>query len=222
MKRIITITCFAIGLSAVLLNQAHGQRKRENTKIGFEATAGSQSFQLASNVASLNQANINQLGGGLGFNVSGDFWKAKLKPIGFYHSNSESQTSVKLKESGGLINLYPIKLIMGKESKLPTLYVTGGIMRGKYKINGTYLPEGETSDCVYDSETFSGDVISWNLTGGAGIEYELNFDAGSITLFGEIKKGLAAGSSSNLDLFKNTTIKNITTINVGFSINIGQ
>ena len=218
------IITLLISLTSLVSNKAYAQQKLKKvvSTIGFEASGGVQSFQLSSNLASLNQLQIDQFGGAIGFGFSKDYWQAKIKPIGFYNSYTNSSTSIKLIESGAHFNLYPLKLLLGKTSRLPGLYLTGGIARAKYKINGSYLPEGQTSTCINDNETFSGNLLSWNIVGGAGIEYQIHQDHGFIGFFAEIKKGLSAGTSTNQNLFKNTTFNNFIMVNIGFAIGINQ
>lgn len=202
---------------------AQGRKNTTGSYYGFEASAGIQSFEVGSNVAALNEAAIEQRGASIGLILGQDYWQLKLKPIGFYNSNSTSPNTVKLIETSGTLNIYPIKLLTGNpKSKFPQLYLSGGVTRGKYKISGSYLPEGQTSDCVYENETFSGSMRNINLTGGAGLEYQLQFDYGLITLFAEIKKGLSVSSSSNQDVLKNTALKNLTFIHVGMAIGINK
>jgi len=217
---LIRVTLILVGFAILIGSDTHAQTKESGNKeyYGFEASASLQSFQLTSNIASLSDIKIDQRGASIGLVFGDQFWKAKIKPIGFYNSNSASQTSVKVIESGAHINFYPIKIITGKSSRLPSLYVTGGLSRGRFQINGKFLPEGQQSTCPADNETFSGRVVSWNVMGGVGLEYQVTHGQEFITLFAEMKKGISAGNSSNQDLFKNTSVSNFAIVNVGFNI----
>jgi hypothetical protein len=212
------------GLNPLVWNKAHAQGKRTETgtSYGFAASVGIQSFELTSNLISLNQQQIDQQGGSIGFIFSDDYWQVKINPIGFYNSSANSPTTVKLIESGAHFNLYPFKFLLNKPPRNLNLYFTAGVVRAKFKVDGTYLPEGWTSSCVYDYEAYSVGILSWNLAGGVGIQYQLPIDHGFIGFFAEMKKGISAGTSTDQDLFKNTSFNNLTMANVGFVIGINQ
>lgn len=214
------MTCFTIMTS----NKAHAQAKHNGTALDyrFEASLGVQSFQLTSNLYSLNQSYIDQYGGSIGLNFGNSLWQAKIKPLGYYNSSSNSKTTVKLIESGAHINFYPLSVLLSKSSRLPGFYLTGGLVRAKIKINGSYLPEGQTAECPFDDNSFTGNILSWNISGGVGIEYKIPFDQASISLFTEITKGLSVGTSTDKDLFKNTSLNNFTMVNIGFAIGINK
>jgi hypothetical protein len=214
------MTCYTI----VSANKAHAQAKHNETALDyrFEASLGVQSFQLNSNINSLNQSRVDQYGGSIGLNFGNELWQAKIKPFGYYNSSSNSLTTVKLIESSAHINFYPLSALLSKPSRLPNLYLTGGIARAKIKINGSFLQNEQTVECTYLDNSFTGNILSWNLLGGVGMEYKILLNQTSINLFTEIKKGLSAGSSSDKDLFKNTSINNFTMVNIGFSIGINN
>ena len=201
---------------------AQGKQNEMTKQFGFEAFTGIQFSQLNSNLVSLNNLHMQQLGGGIGFIFSRDFWQAKIKPVGLYNSISNSQTAIKLIESSAQVNLYPIKLLLGKTNRLPSLYIAGGLARAKYKISGSYLPEGQTSTCIYDDASFSGSISSWNIIGGLGMEYQIQSDQEFISFFAEIKNGISAGTTTNMELFKNTSFTNFTSVHIGFKIGISQ
>ncbi len=186
------VPIFIIVLSFLLMNSAPGYAQTKSNRntpfYGLEASAGLQSFQLTSDIATLSEVKIDQRGAGVGFVFGDAYWQARIKPIGLYNSGTSTQTTVKLIESGANLNFYPIKILTGKTSRIPTLYFTGGLTRGKLKVNGTFLPEGQTDTCIFDDETFSGSVVSWNVAGGAGIEYQITRGQEYITVFAEMKK----------------------------------
>jgi hypothetical protein len=213
-----------MGLLSLLPNCVYAQMKPSTTSVryGLELSAGVKSFRLSSNLISLNEIPVDQRGGGIGVTLEHDRWKAKIRPLGFYHSNSNTRTSVNLIESGLEANFYPLRVGSGRSTRVPRPYFTGGLMRGNFKVNGAYLAEGQTSSCIYDSETFSGSIVSWTMMGGAGVEYQIRRGHEFITIFAEIKKGLSAGSKADQNLLRNTVLKSLTALNIGFAISINQ
>ncbi len=214
------MTCFTIMTS----NKAHAQANHSRTALGyrFEASLGVHSFKLSSNLYSLNQSSMDQYGGSIGLNFGNSLWQAKIKPLGYYNSTADSETTVKLIESGAHINFYPLSVLLSKPSRLPNFYLTGGLVRAKIKINGSYLPEEQAAACNPSDNNFTGNILSWNLVGGVGMEYKLPFDQASISVFTEIKKGLTVSTSTDKDLFKNTAPNNSTMVNIGFAIGINK
>ncbi len=222
-RNFILVIIQMMGLFSLVPNTACAQMKqRETTRsYGFEVSAGVQLIQLTSNIASLNELQIDQRGGSIGFAYRKDYWNVKIKPIGFYNSSTETQATAKLIESGTHVNFYPVKYLSGNNSRLANLYFSVGAVRGKYKINGSYLPEGQqTITCIY--QNFSTSIISWNVMGGVGIEYQIGRDQQFIIVFAEIKRGLSMATSTDQELFKNTSFKNLTIANIGFAISINQ
>lgn len=220
---LIALLILAMGITTSVSNNvyAQSQQAKVGTHYGFEISGGVQSYQLASNLADLDQVNIDQRGGSLGFIVGSDYWKAKINPIGFYTGNADSQVTTKLIQSEAQINFYPIKLFSNSTSRLPQVYILGGTSRGKNKINGSVLStEEDPALCIYN--TFSTSIVNWNITGGAGIEYQIGHGQEFITVFAEIKKGLSVGTSTDNVEFKNTTPNNITMVSIGFSIGINK
>ena len=221
-SHILLFTVINFVMATSVSNLAHAQTKRNRTvtDYGFEASTGSRSFLLESNVASINSQQLNQRGGSIGFSIGKDFWRINLTPLGFYNSNTNTKPSVKLIESEGHLNIYPLSFLIPKAARFPNIYLTGGVGRGKYKVDGSYVPQGQTSTCIFDA--FSTNITSWNILGGAGIEYRIGHKSEFIILFAEIKKGLSMATSSNQEVFNNTTFKNNKMINIGLAIGFKQ
>jgi hypothetical protein len=219
---LLLIATVMMSLIMLTSGKTNAQHNKTVTDFGFELSGGIQNYQLASTIYTLDNSTMNLQGGSIGFNFGNAIWEARIKPLGFYTTSQNTLTKLKLTESSAQFNFYPLKYLSGKPTRFPDLYLTGGVTRGKIKVNGYFLPDDQTADCIYEDDTFSGSFTSWNMTGGVGISYKVPLEQGYIRFFTEIKKGFSAATFSNDELLRNTSLKNATMVNLGIAIGVNQ
>ncbi len=188
--------------------------------MGFEASFGVRSFEIKSSIPQLNSMPVVQEGGSLGVLFGNDFLRAKVRVAGFYYSSASVPRTVDLFESEGFVNFYPLNYIRSGENALD-VYLIAGISMDNIKFYGHYLTaEGEKVNYSTSSEPYLGKISQLNATGGLGLEYKLPTQAGFIHLFGEAKYGSPFQSGTDSESFKNTSIRNFTSISVGVSFGV--
>jgi len=188
--------------------------------MGFEATFGVRSFQLNSSISEINQMPVVEEGGSLGLIFGNDLLKAKIRAAGFYYSASSVPRTVDLFETEALVNFYPLEYFRKGENALD-IYLIAGVSMDNIKFYGHYLAgDGEKINYSTTNEPYVGKLAQINATGGIGFEYQLPVQYDFVHLFAEAKYGAPLKSGTDSEPFKNTSVKNFTSISVGVSFGL--
>jgi hypothetical protein len=180
---------------------------------GFEASFGTRSFDVKSNISAINQMRAGHEGGSLGVVFGNDVLKARIRGAGFYYSNANTPHTQEVVEAGTSLNFYPLQLLNSKQTRLRPYLIAGGSLT-KVRFYGKYLSD-QISSKAY--EPFLGKVSQIMATGGVGIEYQLASDFDFIHIFMEAVGGSPIQSNASSDAFSQTSIKRFTAISLGVS-----
>lgn len=180
----------------------------------FEGSVGIRSFQLVSDVQSLNAMQVQMHGGGIGFRSNTEFLQLKIKPIGFYNAGAGNT----LIESTGDLVFFPINYFLSAKPRRFNIYLMGGANLSKLKMNGNYATNPTAQTCIY--QTFTANIFYWGLSGGAGAETRVRIGDATFKIFGEYKMALPVSFTSRQETFRNTYSKNLSMINVGVAVSL--
>jgi hypothetical protein len=209
---IIIKTLFWLTATILVQVRAEGQPYADFLYSGFDASYGTQTSTLSSNLTLLDGLPVTMRGASAGLLLGSSFWKAKVNVIGSYHSSSETAYAIDLKKSEAIISIYPQSLLrQGKMNKI-NFYINGGLSREKYKFFGTYLIDEVTGACIVEPATNK--LTQWNMTGGAGIDFRLDLQKQFLLFYVEARKSLPMLVSADEDL-QNTIQRSVTALQFG-------
>jgi hypothetical protein len=199
----------------------HAQGLMPFKYMGFEGSFGVRSFKISSSIPQLNQMSVIQGGGSLGLTFGNELLRAKIRAAGFYYSESSVPRTVDLFESETIINFYPLQYIRQNKHALD-IYLLAGVSMDNIKFYGHYLTVDKTKiNYSTNSEPYLGKVSQINASAGIGLEYQIPFEYDFVHLFGEAKYGVPMSATTS-DPFKNTSIKNFSSINLGVSFGLSR
>lgn len=195
--------------------QAQHMRNSNYRYFGFEANFGVKSTKLTSDVAAINNMAVMEEGGSLGFVMGNQVVKTRLQAAGFYYSNSSVKHTVNMVESALQLNVYPLKFI-NKSKQALNPYVSGGVDYSTLKFFGHYNAPDAKINYSSSSAPYIGKIVMTRGTVGGGIEWRLSQVRDFVHIFAEARYSWGVTQDAD-DFYKNTTVANSTSINVGVS-----
>ena len=183
--------------------------------VGFEANFGFKTTKLTSDVAAIHNMNVVEEGGSLGFVIGNQVVKTRVQAAGFYYSNSSVKHTVNMVESALIVNIYPLKFI-NKSKQALNPYVTGGLDYSTMKFFGYYNVPDAKVNYSSSSAPYIGKIVSTRGTVGGGIEWRLPQMHDFVHLFAEARYSFGVSRDAD-EFFRNTTIANATSVNIGIS-----
>lgn len=141
--------------------------------------------------------------------------KTRLQAAGFYYSNASVKHTVNMVESALLVNVYPLKFI-NKSRQAINPYVSGGVDYSTLKFFGYYNNPDAKINYSSSAAPYIGKIVSTRGTVGGGFEWRLPQMRDFVHLFAEARYSWAIDQSADA-LFKNTSVANSTSVNIGVS-----
>jgi hypothetical protein len=202
------------------ISSVYGQELRNSDYkyLGFEANFGMKSTKLTSDLPAIHNMGVMEEGGSLGLVMGNQVIKTRLQAAGFYYSNSSVKHTVNMIESAVLLNVYPLKFI-NKSRQSINPYVSGGVDYSTLKFFGYYNNPDAKINYSNSSAPYLGKIASTRGTVGGGIEWRLPQMRDFVHLFAEARYSWAIAQDAD-ELFKNTTVANSTSINIGVSFGL--
>jgi len=188
---------------------------------GFNASFGARSFALTSNIAEIDQTDLIETGGQVGFIFGTNVIKSRLGLFGYFSSSGKTPGTVALYTSNASVNFYPLHLFL-KRNFLIEPYVSGGVSYDRFKFFGYYVnQEPGVTNYSQAEAPYLGKIKQLNATTGLGLELRLRDDFDFIHLFTEIKYARNLSAKTNRETFAETTLKSQlhTVIGISFGAN---
>jgi hypothetical protein len=195
--------------------QAQHLRNSDYRYFGFEANFGVKSTKLTSDLSAIHNMGVMEEGGSLGFVMGNQIVKTRLQAAGFYYSNSSVKHTVNMVESAILFNVYPLKFI-NKSKQAINPYVSGGVDYSTLKFFGYYNNPDKKINYSSSSAPYIGKIAMTRGTVGGGIEWRLPQMRDFVHIFAEARYSWAITQDAD-EFYKNTTVANSTSINIGVS-----
>lgn len=197
------------------LAQAQGLKNSQYRYVGFEASFGVKATKLTSDVAAINNMNVMEEGGSIGFVMGNQIVKTRLQAAGFYYSNSSVKQTVNMVESALMVNFYPLKMI-NKSRQAINPYVSGSVDHTTMKFFGYYNKPDAKINYSNSSAPYIGKIVTTRGSFGGGIEWRLPQMHDFVHIFAEARYAWGVSQDGD-DFFKNTTVANSTSVNIGVS-----
>lgn len=206
-----TVLVAVIILLCIYSSMAQVQTRLAGIKYkGFEASFGSRSFKVNSDISKIKDMQAGHEGGSLGIILGNDVIISRLK-LGYFTSNNNTPHTQEIFESTFQLNVYPLGFM--KNSLRIRPYLTAGVGLDKVKFFGYYLDKGNASTDAY--EPLLGKISQLSFTGGAGIGYSLSRYSDFISVFAEMNTVLPLHSNASNASFSQTSLSQFTTLSVG-------
>lgn len=213
-KGIIIVFFLAFGFMATTV-QAQRTGNSNYRYVGFEANFGVKTTKLTSDVAAIHKMDVVEEGGSVGFVIGNQVVKTRVQAAGFYYSNAGVKHTVNMVESALIVNIYPLKLI-NKSKQALNPYVSGGLDYSTMKFFGYYNVPDAKVNYSSSSAPYIGKIVSTRGTVGGGIEWRLPQMHDFVHLFAEARYSFGVSRDAD-EFFRNTTIANATSLNIGIS-----
>jgi hypothetical protein len=207
----LVLVCAASGYA-----EAQEFRNSQYRYIGLEAHFGVKASNIISDLEPIHNMRLMEEGGSIGLVMGNQVIKGRMQVAGFYYSNSSVKHTVNMVESSLQLNVYPLKFI-NRSRQAINPYVSGGVDYAMLKFFGHYNnPEGKKINYSSSSAPYIGKIATTRGTIGAGIEWRLPQVSDFVHLFAEAKYSFAMAQDAD-EFYKNTTISNSTSVNIGVS-----
>lgn len=169
------LVLFAMGI--LISNSSQAQRyyrPDQGLYAGVEATYGTRSLQLKSDIEEINKLVVVGDGAGIGLVAGGRAFKIRLQQS-FFSSKSFVKEKTKLSETQAGINIYPLQFVPRKAVISP--YFITGIQMSNAKLYGSYVAEPvlepvkkKECSCTCEPGTGSGPPANPDaISGGRGL-----------------------------------------------------
>lgn len=209
------VSMFLLGCVATTIVQAQDASNSHHRYFGFEANFGAKATRISSDLTAIHDMDVLDEGGSLGFVMGNQVVKTRLQAAGFYYSSSSVEHTVNIVTSGILLNVYPLKLI-NKTRQALNPYVSGGVDYNIIKFRGCYTNPDSKINYSRSSAPYIGKIASTCGTAGAGLEWRLPQMYDFVHIFAEARYSWTVHRNAD-EVFKNTTVANPTSINIGVS-----
>jgi uncharacterized membrane protein YgcG len=145
----------------------YGSRMRRGpkTNIGIEASMGTRSFRLKSDISVINKMAVPMEGASFGAIIGNKFYRVKLKQ-GFFNSADAVAQKFQLSETKGILNLYLLQSLLSNKPKYFEAYFITSVDRSLVKFYGSYVEKkNNSSTSGAGSQSGSGGAGSAQGTG---------------------------------------------------------
>jgi len=149
--KIISIAMLILLIAAALPSEAqrfsrYGSRIRRGpkTNIGFEASMGTRSFRIKSDISVINKMAVPMEGASFGAIIGNKFYRVKLKQ-GFFNSADAVAQKFAMSETKGILNLYLLQSLLSNKPKYFEPYFITSVDRSLVKFYGSYVQNKNNS-----------------------------------------------------------------------------
>ena len=199
-------------LLSIYSSMAQVRTSLSNVKYkGFEASFGSRSFVVTSDLKKIDGMNAGHEGGSLGIVLGNDALVTRLK-VGYFYSNSNTPHTQEIFEGAVQMNIYPLGFLKKQFRIRP--YMTAGLGLDNVKFYGYYQDQGKASKGAY--EPLVGKLSQLSVMGGAGLGYSLSRYNDFISVFAEVNTLLPLTANASTVALSQTSVSRFTSISVGF------
>jgi hypothetical protein len=145
----------------------YGSRMRRGpkTNIGFEASMGTRSFRLKSDISVINKMAVPMEGASFGAIIGNKFYRVKLKQ-GFFNSADAVAQKFQMSETKGILNLYLLQSLLKNKPKYFEAYLITAVDHSLMKFYGSYV---ETKNNTGTSGSGSRNSGSSSGSGGGSV-----------------------------------------------------
>lgn len=187
---------------------------------GLSASFGVRSFSIKSTIPELNNLQVLEEGGSVGIIFGNEVLQTRVNLGGLYYSAARVSRTINVFEIEGLANYYLLRSLRRKHNNQWDPYIVAGVSQDFIKFYGRYLKqqEGQQINNSTAAEPLLGKISQTRATVGLGLAWRITNDVSFIQLFAEGRYGLPLIATSD-HAFKNTTVGNSTSFNVG--VNFG-
>lgn len=210
-KGIVIIILFTVLTLKVLI--AQGQ-----TYKGFEASFGTRSISVSSDIQKINKTDLMETGGQVGLVYGNKIVRSRLTLLGYYASTGNTPGTTALYTSQAALSFYPLQMLTQKRIMVEP-YLTAGASYDRFKFFGYYVNQEPGATNYSQAEApYLGKIKQVNATAGLGLEVRLKDDFDFIHLFTEIKYAHNLSAKSGDAAFSQTSLLNQihTTIGISF------
>jgi hypothetical protein len=183
--------------------------------MGFTANFGGRSFQISSDIEKINNTNVSQAGGQLGFVFGNNIVRSRIGLIGYYSSGKNVAGTIDLFANNASINFYPLALIHREASRIQP-YINGGLSYDRMKFYGYYLNQDAAPVNRSTSQApYLGSIKQINSSFGAGFEFIIVQNHTFLHFFSEARYGFHVSDVDKNYELRNTSASNNVRVNVG-------
>ncbi len=188
---------------------------------GLSASFGVRSFTIKSDIPELNNLNVLEEGGSIGIVFGTEAIQTRINFAGLYYSASRVSRTINVYEIEGLANYYFLRSLSKRHIGSLDPYFVAGVTQDYIKFFGRYLnqPEGQRINNSTSIEPLLGKIAQTRATVGVGLSWRMTNDVSFIQFFAEGRYGMPLIATPDQD-FKNTTVGNSTSVNIG--VNFGM
>ncbi|MBS1506544.1 MAG: hypothetical protein JSS79_07860 [Bacteroidetes bacterium] len=238
-------------ISLMVSGKACAQRmpvEPQDFYFGVEATNGTRSFQMKSDLSTLQGLHVNQSGQSYGIIFGSRLIMGKIR-IGKYSSSGSEASTIKSDALEIGTNFSPMQLFNNK-SRIVEPYLSIAFDQAAVKSSGIYTPpptlasSSSSNSCsckcpnspsipadpdqassaptfVNSSPTpYSGKITTARATVGVGLKVHLRRGTSFLNLFSEAKYGMALGTNATTQALLNTSMLSQMSVDVGVSIGL--
>lgn len=240
-------------ISLMISGKACAQRmlvEPQDFYFGVEATNGTRSFQMKSDLSNLQGLHVTQTGQSYGVIFGSRLFTGKIR-IGKYSNNGSEASAIKSDALEIGTNFSPMQLFNNK-SRIVEPYLTIAFDQAIVKSSGIYTPpptldasSSSSSSCnckcpnsvsiptdpdqvtssapklVNSSPTpYSGKITTARASMGVGLKVHLRRGSSFLNLFSEMKYGMALGTNASTQALLNTSMLSQMSVDVGLSIGL--
>lgn len=209
-KGTMIIILFTVLTLNVLITQAQTYR-------GFEASFGTRSVTVSSDIERINNTNLMETGGQAGLVYGNKVLRSRLILMGYYASAGNTPGTTALYTSQASLNFYPLQMLMKKQFIVEP-YLTSGVSYDRFKFFGYYVNQEPGAINYSQAEApYLGKIKQVNAMAGLGLEVKLKDDFDFIHLFTEIKYAQNLSGKSGSEVFARTSLLNQIHTSIGIS-----
>jgi hypothetical protein len=185
-------------------------KRGPKTNFGLEATVGTRSFKMASDIEAINGMNVRAAGGSFGATIGSRFYSVKIRQ-GFFNAAPSETQKFNLAETSGVFNVYLFKLFNSRIKYFEPYFITSTDRSVLKYSNKAQEPLG----------VYNGKVVNLHGNLGLGLEGHIPGHKHYANFFAELQYGVPLFSTNN-SAFNNTRSSNVLNVNFGMGFGISR
>ena len=205
---------FFIVICVVLLLQSF--LADAQTRKGFDVSLGSQHSAISSDIEAINEKQLLQMGGSIGF-LYGNQKIASHLTAGYFSSAGNCPGTLDRYTVAARAKIFPLAWL-SRKSRLVNPYITTGVSYDNSRFYGYYINrEPGMTNWSQAEAPYLGGLNQVNAGVGGGFSFAILQQFEFIRLYSEVWYGNNLSTRSSDDAFNNTTLKNQMQINLGLT-----
>jgi len=191
--------------------------KRNKYKyLGLQFNYGIKTFQLKSNIPSLNNQSLVKDGGSLGIIYGDHNFRMTANLVGIYSTGFKENISSSFLE----VNAMPQILLLNPKKNRFNVYAGVGVSYQKFLVFGRHVKSDEANytHSFWSDEPMLGSVNKMNIDVSLGAEYKLVNRADFLNIFIEGRQSNQMSSSFSSIALNQTQLTPVTSFNLGFRL----